>query len=122
MKRTEMRLLPTLGVFLAFGLLLVPQLLAQNPTGTLIGRVTDTDGGVLPGVTVSATSPNLQGTRITQSAVNGDYKVAFLPPGLYQISYGMDGFQTVTREVKISAAQTTTSDVALPLGAVTDQI
>ena len=36
---------------------------AQVPTGTISGRVTDTSGGVLPGVTVTADSPNLQGPR-----------------------------------------------------------
>ena len=49
----------------------------QNPTGTLTGRVTDNeDGTPLPGVTVTATSPNLQGDRTTITGANGDYKLA----------------------------------------------
>ncbi len=55
------------------GLLLAPQLLAQNPSGTLTGRVEDPDGGVLPGVVVTATSPSLQGSRTTVTNDNGDY-------------------------------------------------
>ena len=66
-------------------LLLTAQAWAQNPTGTLTGRVIDSDGGALPGVLVSVESPALQGTRTTYTGVNGDYKIPFLPPGIYQV-------------------------------------
>lgn len=102
--------------------MLVPAAWAQNPSGTLIGRVGDAEGGALPGVTVTATSPSLQGERITVTGVNGDYKLAFLPPGLYQVTYQLEGFTTSRREVKLSAAQTTTSDITLELGAVSEEI
>src|SRR5262245_10668743 len=46
---------------------------AQVPTGTISGRVTDSSGGVLPGVTVTATSPNLQGPRVAVTSGAGDY-------------------------------------------------
>ena len=48
---------------LVAALLVAPQLSAQNPTGTLTGTVVDNSGAALPGVTVTATSPNLQGER-----------------------------------------------------------
>lgn len=108
-----------IGILLA--LLAIPAW-AQNPTGTLTGRVHDADGGALPGVTVSATSPALQGTRSTLTGTHGDYKLAFLPPGTYQVSYELDGFATSVREIKISAAQTTSSDISMAVGAVTEEI
>ncbi len=95
---------------------------AQNPTGTLTGRVNDANGGVLPGVTVSATSPKLQGVRTTVTGVNGDYKLGFLPPGEYQVNYELEGFNTSVRTLKMSAAQTTVSDISMEVGAVTEEI
>jgi len=103
-------------------LLAVPQVMAQNPTGELTGRVTDADGAALPGVTVTATSPALQGNRIVVSGASGDYKVPLLSPGTYRVTYELDGFSTVSREVKISAAVTTPSNVQMQVGAVEEEI
>jgi outer membrane receptor protein involved in Fe transport len=115
---------PALRLLLCFAaaLLVALPLWAQNPTGTLTGRVTDEQGAGLPGATVSATSAVLQGERSSQTNNNGDYKLAFLPPGVYQVTYELEGFKSAVREVKISAAQTTISDVGMELGVVTEQI
>ncbi len=102
--------------------LLATPLMAQNPTGTLTGRVTDESGGALPGVTVTATSPALQGTRSTTTRESGDYKLPFLPSGTYRVMYELEGFTSGQREVKVSAAQTTISDVSLNVGAITETI
>ena len=56
---------------------------AQSTTGTISGRVVDSQGLALPGVTVTATSPNLQGARETVTSENGDYILTLLPPGSY---------------------------------------
>ena len=111
-----------LVLFAAALLLLAGQAWAQNPTGTLTGRVNDEDGGALPGVTVTAESPSLQGTRTTTTEGNGAYKLAFLPPGVYQVSYALEGFNTSVREVKMSAAQTTPSNITLQIGTVAEAI
>jgi hypothetical protein len=54
---------------------------AQSTTGTISGRVVDSQGLALPGVTVTASSPNLQGTRETVTSENGDYILTLLPSG-----------------------------------------
>ncbi len=108
-------------VFAAVALIATPAL-AQNPTGTLTGSVTGPDGAALPGVTVTATSPNLQGARVTTTGPNGSYKLGFLPPGDYEVTYELDGFNTSTRAVKISAAVNTESDIQMQLGAVEEEI
>ena len=107
---------------LVAALVVAPQLWAQNPTGTLTGTVVDNSGAALPGVTVTASSPNLQGQRTVQTGGNGSYKLAFLPPGVYSVSYELEGFKTSVKEVKISAAQTSVADVAMELGAVSEEI
>lgn len=111
-----------LGICLLAGLTLVPQILAQNPTGTVTGRVTDKDGGTLPGVTVTATSANLQGTRTTQTGANGDYKLGILPPGEYKLTYELEGFATAVKNVKVSAAQSVVADVTMQLSEVVEEI
>ena len=107
---------------LVAALLVAPQLRAQNPTGTLTGTVTDNSGSALPGATVTATSPKLQGQRSTQTGGNGGYKLAFLPPGVYSVTYELEGFKTAVKEVKISAAQTSIADVAMEIGVVSEEI
>ena len=53
---------------------------AQVPTGTISGRVIDQGGGAVPGVTVTAMSPNLQGERTVITSAYGDYSIPLLPP------------------------------------------
>ena len=107
---------------LAIVLMAAPCVFAQMPTGTLTGRVTDSDSGVgLPGVLVSANSPNVQGTRTAYTGNNGDYKLPFLPAGVYTVTYNLDGFTEVSREIKISAAQESTSSIALGASEVVEE-
>ena len=120
MRRSNTRSI--LWVALAIGLLLAPQVLAQVPTGTLKGSVTDEQGAGLPGVTVTATSPSLQGERSTVTGNNGDYKIAFIPPGEYKVTYELEGFATKIRTQKISAAQLSTSDIEMQLAEVVEEI
>ncbi|MEE8524551.1 MAG: carboxypeptidase-like regulatory domain-containing protein, partial [Thermoanaerobaculia bacterium] len=84
MKRTTWA---TLWVCLTAALLLVPTVLAQNPTGILKGSITDDQGAGLPGVRVTVTSPALQGERSTTTSGNGAYILRFLNPGEYQATY-----------------------------------
>ena len=77
---------------------------AQVPTGTISGRVASSDDAPLPGVTVTVTSPNLQGERTVITSVNGDYVVPLLPPGDYTLVFELSGFQSVKREVGLAEA------------------
>lgn len=103
-------------------LLLTPAMSAQNPTGTVTGKVSDSSDAALPGVTVTATASTLLGERTTVTSVNGDYKLGLLPPGEYTITYMLEGFEAVERTVKVSVTQTHITDVAMGLEAVTEEI
>jgi outer membrane receptor protein involved in Fe transport len=103
------------------GLLALPLCAQMNPTGTLTGHVTD--GKVaLPGVTVSVTSPNLQGTRTAVTEVTGDYILAFLPAGEYKVRFELSGFQTLDTSIKISAAQISRLDATMPESKVAEEV
>ncbi len=67
-------------------------------TGSINGKVSDATGGVLPGVTVTIASPNMQGTRTDVTSPDGDYRFPAIPPGEYRITYELAGFGTVVRE------------------------
>jgi hypothetical protein len=103
-------------------LALAPAALAQNPTGDIRGTVTDADGGALPGVVVTATSPNLQGSRTAVTSQNGSYRLALLPPGQYTVTFELEGFGTATSDVKVSAALANGVDATLNLAAVSEEI
>jgi Carboxypeptidase regulatory-like domain/TonB dependent receptor len=97
-------------------------LLAQSiPTATLSGRVS-AEGAAIPGVTVSLTSPNLQGTRTGETTSTGDYLVPLLPPGEYTVTYELAGMQPVTRKVTLTAARTERLDVELRPAAMSEAI
>src|SRR5689334_14074297 len=87
---------------------------AQNINASLTGTVT-MDNNPLPGVTVTATSPNMQGTRTTTSDVNGNYNFGAIPAGTYRVTFEMQGMQTVTRSVQVGVGQTGRADAALKL-------
>jgi len=67
-------------------------------TGSIVGRVTDEGGGVLPGVTVEARSPALQGSRAAVTDSTGTYRLTLLPPGDYTVSFTLEGFAAETRK------------------------
>ncbi|HPW54302.1 MAG: TonB-dependent receptor [Thermoanaerobaculaceae bacterium] len=105
---------------LLMGLVALP-LLAQNPTGTLSGRVTDGKES-LPGVTVTVTSPSLQGSRVAVTSADGDYIFKFLPPGEYRVKFELSGFQTQETSTKISAAVSSKIDAVLPMAQVAEEV
>ena len=65
----------------------------QGTTGNLVGTVTS-DGNGLPGVTVTVSSPALQGTRTAVTGDAGGYNFPALPPGDYTVTFELDGMQT----------------------------
>src|SRR5437762_1318741 len=99
---------------LAAAILLITASALAQTTGSIAGRVDDSSGGSLPGVTVEAKSPSLQGSRVAETDLRGEYRLALLPPGLYTVSYKLEGFAPMTRrDVVVSLGKETTLDGAL---------
>ncbi len=82
-------------------------------TGVLTGSVVDADGLVLPGVTVTVTSPSLQGARSTVTDSNGVYAVRGLPPGQYALTFELSGMKTVEASQRVDLGQTGRVDAKL---------
>ena len=93
-----------------------------NPTGTISGQVTDPDDLALPGVSITVSSPVLQGLRTTVSSSNGDYLLTFLPPGDYTVTFELQGFTTVTRAVGLKMADRQPLSVRMALASLTEVV
>jgi len=95
---------------------------AQSTTGTIRGHVNDSQGLPLPGVTVSAASPNLQGVRTAFTAENGDYVLGLLPSGTYTITFELSGFERVTRSVSLAPTQDLPLEAELGPATVSEEV
>ena len=97
------RVLAALLVVLSFGVSAYAQGGGASSTGTIQGKVTDAQGAVLPGVTVVATSPSALGAQTTVTSETGNYRFPAVPPGTYELSFELAGFNTMKRSgVQIS--------------------
>jgi hypothetical protein len=108
------------GLLLSIVTLMAIGVSAQT-TSTLTGTVT-TNGKPLPGTTVTASSAALQGTRTAVTGPNGDYNLPGLPPGTYNVTFELEGMQTLNRRAVLKLAETTRSDADLKVSAVAESI
>jgi hypothetical protein len=105
--------------------LLVPAGLSgqTGAQGSLRGYVKDAQGGALPGVTVTATSPDLIRPATAVTDGEGYYRLINLPPGTYVITAELTGFSSFRREgILLRAGATYAVDIELQLGALQETI
>src|SRR4026209_2525464 len=65
---------------------------AQTTNGVISGIVSDAQGGVLPGVTVTGRNIETGITRTVVTESDGRYRLAALPPGRYEVRAELQGF------------------------------
>ncbi len=96
---------------------------AQEFRGRVNGTVTDNTGAVLPGVTVTATSPALIQPQVQVTGTDGSYRFLALPPGVYEIDFDLTGFQKVQRQdVRVVINQTLTVDMQLQVATLQETV
>jgi hypothetical protein len=71
---------------------------AQDPGGTIQGKVVDQKGNSIAGSVVYLSSPALLGMRIFVTGKTGSFDFPALAPGVYTISAEMPGYQTLVRD------------------------
>src|SRR6185369_6032008 len=106
-----------LSIFALYGL-------AQQPSASLTGIITDQAGAVIPGATVTATN---KATNLSRSATTNDeglYVISNLPVGKYIVKVGASGFETKTSadEITLSVGQLVRLDGELAVGKITDTV
>jgi hypothetical protein len=91
---------------------------------SLTGTVRDGSGGVLPGVTVEASSPALiEKTRSAVTDGSGQYRIVDLRPGTYTLTFTLPGFITVKRDgIELTGSQTLTIPVDMRVGGIEETI
>jgi hypothetical protein len=109
------------GLVGALLLLAVPGF-AQNPTGTIAGKLTDAQGLPVPGAVVTVQSAALQGTRSATSSANGDFILPLLPPGDYTVTVELAGFTTVKRPTRVTIGATTNIDATMAVSGITETV
>src|SRR5258705_13601080 len=104
-----------------FALTLITVVAVAQTTSNLTGTVV-LAGNPIPGVTVTISSPSLQGTRTTVSDVNGNYNLGNIPPGDYTVNFDMEGMQSVTRNAHVTLSATARADADMKVSAISEAI
>jgi len=95
--------LAILALFLASGVAFAQ----MTPTAKIEGKVSDTTGAPLPGVSVEATSPKLVGRATAVTDGEGNFRLFSLPSGVYEITFTLQGFKTLIRkDIIVQLSQT----------------
>jgi hypothetical protein len=105
--------------------LLVPALASAQSQATsaeINGRVLDAQGGALPGVTVTARNTATAYTRSVVTNEEGVYALPLLPPGEYELTVELTGFNTVRRTVPLTVGATITVNPTMQVGGVQENI
>lgn len=97
---------------------------AQGVTGAIHGTITDPDGSRLPGATITINGPQLiKGQEVTTSSDQGTYRVPNLPPGVYVVSFEMQGFQSIRREgITLLSGQSLAVDARVQLATLEETL
>lgn len=90
---------------------------AQLPTGTILGTVKDSSGGVVTGSTVAIKNVETGQSRTVATGDDGAYRVQALAVGGYEVTVSRDGFQTATRRgLTLTVSQEAVVDFTLQVG------
>jgi hypothetical protein len=91
--------------------------------GSIFGKVTDTSGAVLPGVTVTVTGTGLQQPLVGTTTATGAYQFPSVPIGTYTVSFELPSFKKVTRtNIRIDTGFNANIDAKLEVGALTEEV
>jgi outer membrane receptor protein involved in Fe transport len=94
---------------------------AQDDTATLVGRVTDSQHAVIPGATIMVRDVNSDARRTAATDKQGEYTVADLPPGTYDVTISKPSFKEDEQPmVTLETGQTARFDATLVVGAITE--
>ena len=110
-------------VWLAVLILAAIPVVAQAPTGTILGTVKDSSGASLPGATVTLRNIDTNLTRTAMTEQDGSYRFAEQPVGHYEIKAEAAGFRTEVRTgLNLEVTQQGVINFTLQVGATTQQV
>jgi hypothetical protein len=96
---------------------------SQAANGSIEGTVSDSSGGVLPGVTVTITNSDTGAQRVVVTNESGLYRALLLPLGTYRVVAELQGFKKYEESgVRLSAGQTAVVNVTLGVGTLSELV
>jgi hypothetical protein len=97
---------------------------AQTTSASIFGQVKDSQGGILPGATVTLTSRTQANTMTATTDAEGRFVFAIVRPDLYSLKVGMQGFKTLERtNVQVGANDKfSAGSMTLEVGAITEEV
>jgi len=96
--------------------------LAQQAASADLMGVVSAAGRALPGVTVTVSSPSMQGTRSTVTSFGGGYVLRHLPIGVFQVAFELDGMERLVQTVTLAAAHQARVDATLQIGSIAESL
>ncbi len=103
-------------------LLTAVPLFGQAPVGGLTGSVTDPNGAVVPGATVTLTRADTGFSRNVTTDAGGRYLLPSLPPGEYEVKVNAQGFSAQAKKVIVNVGLTGSLDFPLTIGASAEAV
>jgi len=100
----------------------VGALLAQAPTGTIAGTVTDESGAVVPNAKISIVNKDTGSTREMLAGADGTFSAAALPAGNYEVRAEAVGFRQLVQQAIVETGATTTANLLMRVGATKDVV
>ena len=113
----------TLALLLAASLVIPALAFGQAGDSSIRGTVTDESGAVLPGVTITATSPALIAAEVVITDSQGTYRLLNLPVGDFTVEASLSGFATSRQEgILVRASTNIALDVVMSISTVQETI
>jgi hypothetical protein len=109
---------------LALGILAIAAASAQaQAIGSIFGKVSDSTGGVMPGVTVTVAGTGLQRPLTAVTGATGTYQFPNVPIGTYSVTFELDGFKKAVRSgIIITSGFSAPVDMKLEVGNKTEEV
>ena len=116
MRRTTARILFVIFACAAIGS-------AQETRGSLVGRVVDPSGAVVPAATVTATNVSTNVKLKAASNHEGAYQILYVLPGMYSVTASVSGFKTARQDnVEIRIHERVQVDFTLEVGSLAEEV
>src|SRR5262249_19534596 len=120
--RAILRALAALAIVCAFGIAPAAAQTGQM-FGELVGKVTDDQGGALPGVNGTLSGPAVMGTPTVTTSSSGQYRFPAVNSGTYQLKFELTGFAPLIREgIVVAVRQTITVDATMKLASLQETV
>src|SRR5262245_38275460 len=97
---------------------------AQRTTGDIEGKITDTNGAVVPGVSLTVTGVTVGFSRTVQSDSQGEFRVQQVPIGLYNVTTAAtSGFSATTiSDVTVTIEKATVVNIKLGISSTAESV